>query len=256
MSVATTVPVAPTRPASQVGTDAPPAPTSQQRQPLAMPIDVNVSNVLRSKRATRAAKRSSACLGASASGSGRCRRGHRATSSVGWSASAGAAPPMRSMSAPRSGPGSAFPPRRGQSFGDSGLGEVVTEPAQRLRHGELVAEQGRGPCWRIVPAAGTSTSSRRSCDTARHVPRLVLAHTVLIGRGRVVDPRCDASSGLGVERLGHATAIRDRYFAQHIAEHHGVHHTERTPRPSDGLVEADASPMGTTPITARRPSTR
>ncbi len=67
MSVATTVPVAPTRPASQVGTDAPPAPTSQQRQPLAMPIDVNVSNVLRSKQAASAAKRSSASLGASAS---------------------------------------------------------------------------------------------------------------------------------------------------------------------------------------------
>ena len=67
MSVATTVPVAPTRPASQVGTDAPPAPTSQQRQPPAMPSDVNVSNVLRSKQAARAAKRSSASTGASAS---------------------------------------------------------------------------------------------------------------------------------------------------------------------------------------------
>ena len=145
MSVATTVPVAPTWPASQVGTDAPPAPTSQQRHPRAMPSDVNVANVVRSKQVARAAKRSSASTRIVGEQIGRCR-GHRAISSLGRSgtvAGPGAVDQVDEFVPIGSGECSTRI-EGGQSFGDAGLGEDVTDSAQRLRHMRVGGGTGRG----------------------------------------------------------------------------------------------------------------
>ena len=63
MSVASTEPVGPTRPASQAATAGPPAPTSQQRQPGATPVAASIRNVAGSKSSPMAARRmpASAC---------------------------------------------------------------------------------------------------------------------------------------------------------------------------------------------------
>ena len=57
MSVASTRPVGPTRAASHSGTDMPPAPTSQHRQPEPTPISRRWLKVERSNRVASASNR-------------------------------------------------------------------------------------------------------------------------------------------------------------------------------------------------------